>query len=265
MRIKPTALVGIGVFLLYVAIIVVVARFGGVPYPELGDSASNIMRGVVPSLAIGGLIIAGLALWMGWFGAAMRDEHRIRAWWMLIAPLLVVVAIVGNFVFTDWGNVGASFILTTLALAICVGFAEEFVCRGMLLVGLRGSVREVAAWALSCLFFGLMHLVNILSGAPASGTVSQIVSSAMAGSTFYLLRRYFGSLLPAMILHGLFDMSIFIQAHSGSQGSILALLDWPAGVIAVIAGLVVALRTQRGPVESYARNAGAKAPTPAVA
>lgn len=263
MRVKPTALAGIGIWILYVVIIVVVARFGGVPYPELGDSASNILRGIVPSLVIGGLVIAGVSAWMGWFRAAMHDDHRIRAWWMLIAPALALIATISNFVVTDWGNVGLSFILAVLVMGMAVGFAEEFVCRGMLLVGLRGSFREVVSWALMCVFFGAMHAVNILIGAPVSGTVSQIVSSAMAGSTFYLLRRYFGSLLPAMVLHGLFDMSIFIQDHSGSAGSILALLDWPAGIIAVIAGFVVALRTQRGAVEPYARGAAAAVPATA--
>lgn len=262
MRVKPSALAGIGVFFLYVVTIVVVGQFSGIPYPELGDSASNLLRGVIPSLVIGGLIVAAVAGWMGWFGIAMHDQHRVRAWWMLIAPILVLISVVGNFVSTQWGNVGLSFILATLAMAIAVGFAEEFVLRGMLLVGLRGSMRELLAWALSCVFFGLMHFVNILLGAPASGTVSQVVSSALAGSTFYLLRRYFGSLLPAMFLHGLFDMSIFVSQHSGG-GSILALLDWPAGIIATIAALFVALRTEKDP-ERYAKGAAAT-PVPAAA
>ena len=182
---------------------------------------------------------------------------------MLIAPALVVVAIGGNLVFTDWGNVGAAFLLAALALAITVGFAEEFVCRGMLLVGLRGSFQEVVAWALSCVLFGLMHAANILMGAPAAGTVGQIVSSALAGSTYYLLRRYFGSLIPAMILHGLFELSIFVQSHSGSEGTLLVLLDWPAGIIATIAALVVALRTDKGPKESYAKGASELVPAAA--
>lgn len=262
-RIKPNALVGIAIWLLYIVIIVIVAKFGGIPYPELGDSAANLWRGVIPSLLIGGVVIAILAASIGWFRAAMHDEHRIRAWWMLIAPALALVATISNFVVTDWGNVGLSFLIAALVLGISVGFAEEFVLRGMLLVGLRGTFREVISWALMCVCFGLMHAVNLLIGAPASGIASQIISSAMAGSTFYLLRRFFGSLLPAMILHGLFDMSIFVQSHSGSAGSILALLDWPAGVIAVIAGFVVALRTQRGPVESYAKGPAAPEAVPA--
>lgn len=265
MRVKPTALVGIGIWLLYVAIIVVVARLDAVPYPEIALSASNLVRGVLPSLVIGGLVIAALSMWMGWFGTAMRDQYRVRAWWMLIAPVIALFAALSNLVFTDWGNVQAAYLAAALAVGVAVGFTEEFVNRGMLLVGLRGSVREVFVWALTCLFFGVMHTVNIVIGAPVGGTVSQIISSAMAGSTFYILRRYFGSLIPAMILHGLWDMSIFVQDYSGAPGNIFALAEWPAGVIAVIAGLVVALRTQKGPVESYARGASADSTVAATA
>jgi hypothetical protein len=74
----------------------------------------------------------------------------------------------------------------------------------------------------------------------------------MAGSTFYLLRRYYGLLIPAMVLHGLGDMSIFVQEFSGSEGTILALLEWPGGLIALVAGFVVARRTQNGEREPYA-------------
>jgi hypothetical protein len=66
------------------------------------------------------------------------------------------------------------------------------------------------------------------------------------------VRRYYGLLIPAMALHGLGDMSIFLQEFSGSEGTILALLQWPAGIIAVIAGYEVARRTQRGEQEPYA-------------
>jgi membrane protease YdiL (CAAX protease family) len=260
MRVKPRAIVGVGIWLLYVAIIVVLAQLGGVAYDEIGDSASNIVRGVLPSLVVGGLVVAVLARRMGWWSAAMRDEHRTRAWWVLIAPGLALLAALANFGATDWGSVTVAFFTAALALGIAVGFAEELVCRGVLLVGLRGTFREVGAWALSCLVFGFMHTVNIFLGAPPGGTVGQVISSAMAGSTFYLLRRYFGSLLPAMFLHGLWDMSIFVQQFSGSEGTILALLEWPAGIIAVFAGLVVALRTQRGAQESYAASKATAAP-----
>jgi membrane protease YdiL (CAAX protease family) len=251
MRVQARATVGIGVWLLYVAILIALGQLGGVEYDVLWDSASNIVRGILPSLVVGGLVVAVLAVRMGWWSAAMRDEHRIRSWWMLIAPALALVAALANFAVTDWGSVTIAFFLAALTVGVAVGFAEELTCRGVLLVGLRGSLREVGAWALSCVAFGLMHTVNLLLGAPSSGTVNQIITSAMAGSTFYLLRRYFGSLLPAMFLHGLWDMSVFVQEFSGSTGTVLALLEWPAGIVAIVAGFVVARRTERGPQESY--------------
>lgn len=250
--VKPAAAVGTGVFLLYVAILIVFGQLGGIDYDEAWDSTSNVLGGLLPGIAVGGLVVAFIAWRIGWWSSAMRDEHRVRAWWMLIPAAFALVAVIANFAATDWSNVTVDFFLAVLLLGIAVGFAEEFVTRGVLLVGLRGTFREVGAWALSCLFFGLMHTVNILLGAPVGGTVGQIISAAMAGSTFYLLRRYYGLLIPAMVLHGVGDMSIFVMEFSGSEGSILSLLEWPGGIIALIAGFVVALRTQRGEQESYA-------------
>jgi membrane protease YdiL (CAAX protease family) len=160
--------VGIGVFLLYVAILIVLGQVGGVDYDEAWDSTSNVLTGLLPALVVGGLLAALIARRIGWWTWAMRDQHRVRAWWMLVPAALALVAVIANFAATDWGNVTLDFFLATLVLAVAVGFAEEFVCRGVLLVGLRGTFQEVGAWALACLFFGLMHTVNIFLGAPSA-------------------------------------------------------------------------------------------------
>lgn len=249
---KPRAAIGVGLFLLYVTILIVLGQVGGVDYDAAWDSTHNVLTGILPALVVGGGLIGFIAWRIGWWSWAIRDRHRVRAWWMLVPAALALVAVIANFAATDWGEVTLDFFLATLVLGVAVGFAEEFVCRGVLLVGLRGTFQEVGAWALSCLLFGLMHIVNIFLGAPVGGTVGQIISAAMAGSTFYLLRRYYGLLIPAMVLHGLGDMSIFVQEFSKADGTILSLLEWPGGVIALVAGFVVARRTQNGEHEPYA-------------
>ena len=75
----------------------------------------------------------------------------------------------------------------------------------------------------------------------------------MQGSAFYILRRYYGTLVWAMVLHGLWDMSIFVQAQSDGPVNVLSLLVWPTSILAVIAGFVVARRTAEGPLEDYAK------------
>jgi membrane protease YdiL (CAAX protease family) len=107
-----------------------------------------------------------------------------------------------------------------------------------------------------------MHGANILLGAPVQGTVSQVVTAAIQGSGFYILRRYFGTLVVAMLLHGFWDMAIFVNASSGAPVTVFSLLPYLAMPFALIGGFVVALRTQRGTVEDYAKGAGAPAPAP---
>jgi hypothetical protein len=64
-----------------------------------------------------------------------------------------------------------------------------------------------------------------------------------------------------MALHGLWDMSIFVQTQSDGPVNLLTVLIWPTSILAAIAGFVVARRTAQGPVEDYAR--GPQETTPA--
>jgi membrane protease YdiL (CAAX protease family) len=257
MRIKPTALIGVLIWLVYGAVVVLIQLASGIPYTEFGDSTTNMLKTTIPSLAAGAVVIVVAALWLGWFRAAMRDENRTKAGWALVAPIIYVIIVIATFAATDWGNVTTGFLLVALALGVLVGFAEEFLCRGLLLVGLRGSVHEVAVWALTCVLFGIMHGLNVFLGAPAGETIVQIVLAMVQGSAFYILRRHFGTLVLAMVLHGLWDMAIFVQASSGAPASLVSSLVWVAAPFAIVGGFVVARRTQRGPLESYARGADA--------
>lgn len=78
-------------------------------------------------------------------------------------------------------------------------------------------MREVGAWFLTSLLFGLMHFVNVVLGAPVDGTVGQLLAASTAGTTFYILRGTTGSLVWAMLLHGLWDFSAFPN-RSGRGG-----------------------------------------------
>jgi hypothetical protein len=92
-EVRPRAIAGFGVRPLYVAIIIVLGQLGGVPYTEFGASASTIVRGVLPSLVVGGLVIAGMSRLMGWWKATMRSasglgcgggsRHWMVTWWLV--------------------------------------------------------------------------------------------------------------------------------------------------------------------------------------
>lgn len=233
MRVQPRALIGLGVWLLYMAVIVVIQKTSGIAYTDFGDSAGNLWRGAVLSLIVGSVVLAVVTSWLGWWRPALRERATTKAKWTIIAPLLVVVALVGNLAGIRWSEVTMDFLLAALALGVFVGFTEELSTRGLLLVGLRGSMAEVWAALISSICFGLMHGLNIFLGQSVASTIPQVGQATLLGLTFYILRRVTGSLIWAMLLHGAWDFSVFTLELAGDP-SVLALLQPVAGVLALI-------------------------------
>lgn len=229
MRVHPRAWIGLAVWALYLLVVVAIQAASGVPYTDFGDSAGNLWRGAVISLAVGAVLVAVITTWLGWWGPALRERRTTRAKWTIIAPALLLVATVGNLLGTDWGQVGADFVVAGLALGVLVGFNEELTSRGLLLTGLRGGTREIAVALISSALFGLMHGVNIVLGQSLADTLPQIGSAFLQGLTFYILRRVTGSLIGAMVLHGAWDFSVFtLGATDGSN---------PVAAVVFLAGL----------------------------
>ena len=118
MRVKPAALVGVGLWVLYLVIIVTIQATSGIPYTDWGDSASSLWRGASVSILVGGGVIAAVAIAIGWFGAAMTDTRRSPDRWTLIAPALYLIVVVGNLAFTDWSRVPVLFVLSAATMTL---------------------------------------------------------------------------------------------------------------------------------------------------
>lgn len=235
MRVTPRPLLGLVAFAAYLLVVGLVQGTSGIPYTELGASAPNLWRSGVLSIALGGAVVAGLLTWWGWWRPALVERPRSPRRWTAIAPVLLLVVVLGNLFSVDWSALTGSYLAAALAIGVLVGFGEEIATRGALLVGLRGRFGEVLVWITTCVLFGAMHGLNLLFGAPLSGTVVQVVTAAMHGSVLYIARRVTGSLAWAMALHGLLDFSVFALATSGASND-LGLLSLLVGVIGVVFG-----------------------------
>ncbi|QJW35041.1 CPBP family intramembrane glutamic endopeptidase [Cellulosimicrobium protaetiae] len=233
MRVRPRAWVGVAVWVVYGLVVVVLQKSSGIPYTDFGDSPSNLWRGAVLSLVVGAVVLVAVTTWLGWWRPALRERRTTRARWTIIAPALLVVAVVGNLVSTTWSAVSLEFVLAALALGVFVGFTEELTTRGVLLVGLRGSVAEIGVALISSLCFGLMHGINIFLGQSVAATLPQIGQAFLHGLTFYILRRVTGSLIAAMALHGAWDFSVFSLEQAGGSNP-LAILAIVSGVLALV-------------------------------
>ncbi|MFD8769707.1 CPBP family intramembrane glutamic endopeptidase [Microbacterium oxydans] len=139
-------------------------------------------------------------------------------------------------------------------MLLLVGFTEEIVNRGLLLTALRSRFSEVWVWFFSSALFAVTHFVNVLLGAPLAGTISQVGAAFLMGTTLYILRRVTGSLIWAMVLHGLWDFSVFATGV-GTPSDIVYIANVIYLVIGFI-GLVVVAFVIRG---AHERNPSAGA------
>jgi hypothetical protein len=81
-----------------------------------------------------------------------------------------------------------------------------------------------------------MHIPNIFLGTGLFG-VAQLLLAGLSGFVLYLFRRRFAWIVPAMIAHGIWDISIFLSANylSPTMNTITIALTVAIQVLAIIA------------------------------
>ena len=234
LRVRPRVWIGIAIWLAYVIIVFSVQLLSGVPYTDLGDSGSNLFFGAGLSLIVASILLAITTSLLGWWRPALFDAARSRHGWPIFVPILLAVLVVLNLLATDWGSYDVTFLGASVVLLL-VGFTEELTARGLLLVGLRSRLSEVWVWLITSVAFGLMHFVNFFSGQDLAPTLQQVASAFMIGTVFYILRRTTGSLIWAMVLHGLWDFSVFGVGHGtpSALAGVVGLLQLVVGLLAL--------------------------------
>ena len=212
LRVRPRVTIGFAIFIGYMILVFSVQKLGGVPFPEWGDSGSNLFFGAGLSLLVATVALAVTTSLLGWWRPALFEAVRSRHRWPIVVPIVMALLLVVNLSATDWKSFDGAFLAASIVL-ILVGFTEELTTRGLLLVALRSRFSEVWVWLISSVAFGLMHYMNVLLGQGFAPTSQQVGLAFLAGTIFYILRRTTGSLIPAMVLHGLWDFSVFAVGY----------------------------------------------------
>ncbi len=216
MRVKPSALTAILAVVGYLVVVFAVWLVTGLDYDEIGDTVENVRDGIVLSVGAGVVYLVVITTVLGWWKPAIREPRRVGSRWMWIVPGLLLIGAILNLATTEWGEIdriGAYVGLLALG-TLFVGFSEELLTRGLAIVGGRGSLHERWVWVFSSAIFGLIHVPNVLFGQSGQQTVSQVFFAFGVGMTYYVTRRISGTLIVTMVLHALWDFSLFVQAHS---------------------------------------------------
>jgi membrane protease YdiL (CAAX protease family) len=247
-RIEPTWKVALGVVVAYMIIIVTISQSLGSDYKTIVDTAHNAYIGAVIPLAAGGAMLTLFLLWARW-DWVWGDPRKLPMTKLLWAPpVIVVLGILVRTAGVEWDRLPTDLIVAIALAGVLVGYSEEILFRGIVLRSLRTEGRSEAHAAIfTTIGFGLMHLLNIVGGAPVVGTFGQVALAAISGFAFYLVRRGTGLIIFAMIGHGLWDMSTFLTINFSKDGPALgALVLLVLNIFLLLAAVIHVWRREKG-------------------
>ncbi len=250
MRIHPRLWLGFAIWVGYVFAIFLVTKLMGVPYTKIGTTAEDTWKGAVVDLAVAAVLLVITTSLLGWWRPALFDRKRSHHKWPIFVPIVMALVAIANIVNTDWSKFDASFLFALIALGILVGFNEEIMARGLVLTAFRSRLPEGWVWFFTSALFGGMHLINAALGAPIGTTLVQVLMASASGTAFYILRRVTGSLIWAMLLHGLWDVSVFAVGHAPIGPALVNVLAPVVGVLALGVVYWVIKGTDEKPVDA---------------
>ncbi|MBQ7117977.1 MAG: CPBP family intramembrane metalloprotease [Clostridia bacterium] len=212
---------------------------------SVGDSLSaEVGINSIISLPVAFIMSGILLLFIKKYGLSKKYglcKPEVSAKEMLYyIPLALLL--LANVMFGVKLNVTVGEAVIYMLTMLCVGLLEEIIFRGMLFKamaenGLRSAI------AVSSITFGIGHIINLFNGSGAEllPNLLQVVYAVAAGFMFVMIFLKSGSLIPCIILHGVFNAlsvfadetaltvrgqiisCIFLVAVSGFYGGYLAL------------------------------------------
>ena len=248
MRIKPRWWIGIVVFLAYAAWVMAAWIWRGVDYRQIA-SETSLVQAVIQPLGIAAVLLAVFNSWAGWWRATLFETHRVRRPLLLAVLLLAMLGfIAATLGSTDFTAITLRHLALVAVTTLLVGFCEEMVSRGILLVSLRGSLRSEAwVWFVSSAMFGLLHATNAFFGVGPLALV-QVVLAFCVGSGLYLLRRLGGTLLLPMLVHAAWDFSTLASGLDADPPGAVAFAFMASTWVLSLLLVFVVLRRERAPV-----------------
>lgn len=247
MRIQPKAWISIALLVGYTALVAFVWTLNDFDYEAVGDTRDNVVQGIVVPVAVGAAFLAIAATVLGWWRPALREEHRAGPRWGWVLPALLLAFALSNVFSIDFSSPAVQEVLPMLAIGCAlVGFSEELLTRGLMLVGFRGSFSEVWVWLFCSLSFALLHGINAFFGQSIGSTAIQMTVAFLIGTAFYVTRRVTGLLVVTMVIHALWDFGA-IGIGDNTPPAAAAFLQYAAAIVALV--LLVKILRQQKPVE----------------
>lgn len=207
---------GFGALAVLIVVYLIVLQAGGLVLREVLDvdakyaefpDADSLLASIVIPVAVSLVLVAGVVTALRWWPRVLRDPYPINRW-VLVVPIVLALTALAVMDYGNLSTLDTDLLLLGIAGSLMVGFTEELMFRGVTVTTLRDhgfTEPKVALW--SSLIFGAVHITNIITEGP--GAFVQVAVVSVSGFFFYLTLRATGSIVPGMLLHALWDFSLF--------------------------------------------------------
>jgi membrane protease YdiL (CAAX protease family) len=233
-RFRPSFSLAVLLYLGYLAIFFSTWIINKVDYNRIGANVETTKLWYAYPTLLGCLFLVVTISIFGWWREVLFDKEKSGPKWIWILPLIMAAIILNNFICLQTAKLSIELFFWSLLGAVGVGFGEEMITRGSMIVGLRSQYGEGKVWLLSTLLFSALHIPNVFFGLPLWAMPIQVLLTFMMGSGFYLIRRVSGTLILPMLLHGLWDSSIFLNVATEVETSSIQFVIYPLIIICLI-------------------------------
>lgn len=126
-------------------------------------------------------------------------------------------------------SAGLGVVINLILYSTVVGITEEFLCRGFLQNKFlkkfgKSSKGVYISIIASSLVFGMMHIVNLVSGQTLMETILQIIQTTSIGLLFGAIYYRTGNIWSVVLLHSFYDFAILL-GDSTNYVECVTLLD----------------------------------------
>jgi membrane protease YdiL (CAAX protease family) len=235
-RVKRESYIYLGGFLYlgYLAVFFTTWIINGVDYNRIGQNAETTMLWYAFPTVFGcAFLVLALSV-LGWWRSALFDKSKSGPRWIWILPVAMAAIILNTLLGIPSGKLSSDLLLWSSLGAVGVGFGEEMITRGSMVVGLRSRFSEGKVWLICSLLFSALHVPNVLFGLPMYAMPIQVVLTFIMGSGFYVMRRMSGTLLLPMLLHGLWDSALFLNVATGGPLASVQFVIYPLAIACTI-------------------------------
>ena len=233
-------------------------------------SVTNVAILLLLPIGVGAVVIVAFLTAIGWIKPVFSRQPVAGRPWMWIAVAVVAYPIVLRLIGIDYGSFPDGVVVVTLITGLFIGIAEELVTRGAGVTLLRKcGYSELLVAVLSSTLFALMHLINAIGSGFSLTILVLLVYTFFFGICMYLVMRVTGSIVWAIVMHGLTDPTLFLStggidtAVEGAQNVWLTIAgtgNWAVIIFGIVALFLIRGRVGEkssavGPVEGSAASA----------